>query len=249
MHLDTREGLEEKITLKWGKFSRLQILDYEGVPFRCNRCHQVGHLFKDCPLNKSQEGSPIISPAASRGVSPTIPRPPQSSAAPQGAPEKAEVLKTAPPSPPLTRARAAAAATHAPGTSLIPPSYSLDLSSVYVDSIACTMAQCTIPTPPLIPSTAPPSFPPTSSPSSISSSRSTPSHPYSLHPRSSQLEASETQFGLGLVPLGPGFLSSRGHKSNLNKAIRHAGTEVATGCQATIDGVLRASKPPKIGPP
>lgn len=28
------------------------MLDYEGVPFRCRRCHKVGHLFKDCPLNK-----------------------------------------------------------------------------------------------------------------------------------------------------------------------------------------------------
>jgi len=28
------------------------MLDYEGVPFRCRHCHKVGHLLKDCPLNK-----------------------------------------------------------------------------------------------------------------------------------------------------------------------------------------------------
>lgn len=36
VHLDTREGLEENITMQWGKYSRTQILDYEGVPFRYN---------------------------------------------------------------------------------------------------------------------------------------------------------------------------------------------------------------------
>lgn len=46
VHLDTREGLEEKITLKWRHYTRIQILDYEGVSFRCRRCHKVGHVFK-----------------------------------------------------------------------------------------------------------------------------------------------------------------------------------------------------------
>ena len=35
VHLDTHEGLEEKITLQWGRYIRVQILDYEGVPFHC----------------------------------------------------------------------------------------------------------------------------------------------------------------------------------------------------------------------
>lgn len=50
VHLDTRVGLEEKITLHLRHFSRKQLLDYEGVPFRCRRCHKVGQLYKDCPL-------------------------------------------------------------------------------------------------------------------------------------------------------------------------------------------------------
>lgn len=50
VHLDTRAGLEEKITLHRRHFSRKQLLDYEGVSFRCRRCHKVGHLYKDYPL-------------------------------------------------------------------------------------------------------------------------------------------------------------------------------------------------------
>lgn len=50
VHLDNRAGLEEKITLHRRHFSHKQHLDYEGVPFRCRRCHKVGHLYKDCPL-------------------------------------------------------------------------------------------------------------------------------------------------------------------------------------------------------
>ena len=46
VHLDTREGLEEKITLHWWHFSRRQNIDYEGVPFRCRHCDKVGHLYK-----------------------------------------------------------------------------------------------------------------------------------------------------------------------------------------------------------
>lgn len=50
VHFDTREELEENITLHWQHLSHRQNLNYEGVPFRCRRCHKVGHLFKDCPL-------------------------------------------------------------------------------------------------------------------------------------------------------------------------------------------------------
>lgn len=58
VHLDTREGLEEKITLQWRHFNRVQILDYKGIPFRCRRCHKVGHIFKVCPLIKKPYDSP-----------------------------------------------------------------------------------------------------------------------------------------------------------------------------------------------
>lgn len=50
VHLDTREGLEEKITLHWKHLSHRKNIDYEGVPSKCRRCHKVVHLYKDCPL-------------------------------------------------------------------------------------------------------------------------------------------------------------------------------------------------------
>lgn len=59
MHLDTREGLEENITLQWHNFTKVQILDYEGVPFRCRRCHKVRHLFKECPLVQKPPEMPM----------------------------------------------------------------------------------------------------------------------------------------------------------------------------------------------
>lgn len=261
VHLDTKEGLEERMTLRWGNFSRTQNLDYEGVPFRCNRCHHVGHLFKDCPLNISQDGSPkpaqtvssrvppIVPRSPRNSAPPTVPRSPRNSAKPRGVPAKGHEYQNVSPSPPLTRARAAAAAAKVSGTSPTPLSISSDVSNVHENSFAFTMVQCVIPPPPPSTSTASPSLHFSSPPPSPHSSRSSSSHPYSLRPRTSRPEASESITGLGIVPLDPGFPSSQGRKSNLNKAIRLAGAEVAAGRQATIVGVLRATNPPNIGPP
>jgi hypothetical protein len=52
VHLDTREGLQGLITIQGTSFSWKQRLDYEGIPHRCKKCDQVGHLFKACPLLK-----------------------------------------------------------------------------------------------------------------------------------------------------------------------------------------------------
>ena len=30
----------------------MQNLDYEQIPFRCRRCHEYGHLFREFPLNE-----------------------------------------------------------------------------------------------------------------------------------------------------------------------------------------------------
>jgi len=45
------EALPESITLSHRDEEWTQPLDYEHVPFRCRRCHALGHLFRDCPLN------------------------------------------------------------------------------------------------------------------------------------------------------------------------------------------------------
>lgn len=46
--LDLREGLAPEIVLtaKYGDYS--QMLDYEGVPFRCHKCHSIDHTMADC---------------------------------------------------------------------------------------------------------------------------------------------------------------------------------------------------------
>jgi len=32
-----------------------QAIDYEQIPFRCRKCHEHGHLIKECPMKKSVE--------------------------------------------------------------------------------------------------------------------------------------------------------------------------------------------------
>ena len=46
--IDLKLGLSSEISVKTkdGDFS--QVLDYEGVPFRCHRCHAYGHLVASC---------------------------------------------------------------------------------------------------------------------------------------------------------------------------------------------------------
>lgn len=41
----------------------IQMIDYEHVPFRCRRCHALGHLFRDFPL--TQKPPPTSDPEAS----------------------------------------------------------------------------------------------------------------------------------------------------------------------------------------
>lgn len=50
INLDTRGGLLEYITIQWRDSERKPIIDYEGIPYRCRRCHKVGHLYRDFPL-------------------------------------------------------------------------------------------------------------------------------------------------------------------------------------------------------
>ena len=37
-----------------------QPIDYEHIPFRCRRCHDYGHLFRECPQNREGEATRIL---------------------------------------------------------------------------------------------------------------------------------------------------------------------------------------------
>lgn len=56
------EALPESVSLSQRDEEWIQPLDYEHVPFRCRRCHALGHLFRDCPLNtKATSHDPSVS--------------------------------------------------------------------------------------------------------------------------------------------------------------------------------------------
>ena len=50
-------GLPADIEIKTSNGSWFQPLDYEGIPFRCRRCHQVGHLAAKCSKVRVQRES------------------------------------------------------------------------------------------------------------------------------------------------------------------------------------------------
>ena len=50
MHLS--KALLDAVSLYHDDVEWVQLIDYEHVSFRCRRCHAIGHLFCDYPLNK-----------------------------------------------------------------------------------------------------------------------------------------------------------------------------------------------------
>jgi hypothetical protein len=51
--MDISKALPGSITLEYQDEEWNQTIDYEHIPFRCRKCHEHGHLFRDCPLNAS----------------------------------------------------------------------------------------------------------------------------------------------------------------------------------------------------
>jgi hypothetical protein len=49
--MDISKDLPGSITLEYQDEEWAQTIDYEHVPFRCRKCHEHGHLFRECPLN------------------------------------------------------------------------------------------------------------------------------------------------------------------------------------------------------
>ena len=65
MRLD--KPLPDSVSLYHDDFEWVQPLDFEHVPFRCRKCHAIGHLFRDCPLNSHPTPSSPLNPSDQEG--------------------------------------------------------------------------------------------------------------------------------------------------------------------------------------
>jgi len=50
VYMNISKALPGAVTLEYQDEEWLQTLDYEHIPFRCRRCHEHGHLYRDFPL-------------------------------------------------------------------------------------------------------------------------------------------------------------------------------------------------------
>jgi hypothetical protein len=53
VYMNISKALPGSVTLEYQDEDWQQTLDYEHIPFRCRRCHEHGHLYRDCPLIRS----------------------------------------------------------------------------------------------------------------------------------------------------------------------------------------------------
>lgn len=51
--IDMSLGLFEKIDIEWRGRTITQSLDYWGLDFRCHRCKEIRHLWRECALDHS----------------------------------------------------------------------------------------------------------------------------------------------------------------------------------------------------
>jgi len=59
VYLNIAKLLPGSITLEYHDEDWAQTIDYEHIPFRCRKCHEHGHLFREFPLNVThKEGNP-----------------------------------------------------------------------------------------------------------------------------------------------------------------------------------------------
>lgn len=58
VELDVSKGLPKAICLDSPRGSWTQMLDFEGIPFRCRNCHLTGHIAARCDAGKSKSRRP-----------------------------------------------------------------------------------------------------------------------------------------------------------------------------------------------
>jgi hypothetical protein len=67
IEMDVSGALPEAICLEFRDEEWIQNIDYEQIPFRCRRCHEHGHLFRECLLNKNMEQAKTKQPQDEEG--------------------------------------------------------------------------------------------------------------------------------------------------------------------------------------
>lgn len=55
VEMDLLGALSDEVILEFYDDEWVQAVDYEHIPFRCRKCYEHGHLFKDFPVNKKVE--------------------------------------------------------------------------------------------------------------------------------------------------------------------------------------------------
>ena len=54
-YMNITEPLPDTIELEYHDEIWNQTLDYEHIPFRCRRCHEYGHLLRECPITLAEK--------------------------------------------------------------------------------------------------------------------------------------------------------------------------------------------------
>lgn len=52
VYMDLKQALPDTVSLFHDDIEWIQLIDYKHVPFICRKCHDLGHLYRDCPLNR-----------------------------------------------------------------------------------------------------------------------------------------------------------------------------------------------------
>jgi len=60
VYMNIAEPLPEYIEVEYHDEIWKQPIDYEHIPFRCRRCHEYGHLYRQCPQNREGEVTRIM---------------------------------------------------------------------------------------------------------------------------------------------------------------------------------------------